>query len=101
MRKSNNPDKYRDREGVGVIKAPAGRLQTKWRELCKAEDPGAPGKASNLIPFQMYMATDCQRLLGRWGKNIGLFYARSQTLRRQGDLGTVSFKLHLSVKTNW
>lgn len=75
-----------------------------WTEVMghlKTEDLGDPDKISNLIPFQMYMATDCQLLLARWTKHVGLFYARSQTLGQHGDLGMVSFKLHSSLKTNW
>ena len=66
----------------------------------KTEDLGDPGKTSNLTPFLMDMATNCQGLLGRWRKNVGLFYARSQTLRWHGDQGMVSFKLYLSVRNS-
>lgn len=76
---SYTPDKYRDWKGVGVIKAQDERLLTEVMEHFKTEDLGDPGKTSNWIPFQTNMATNCQLLLGRWRKNVGLFYARSQT----------------------
>ena len=70
--------------------------------LFKAENPGDAGRTSNSIPFQVYMLEVANYSLESGERTEACFLQDpSQTLRQQGILGMLSFKLYLSVKVNW
>lgn len=71
----------------------------KWWDASDRESRDA-GQMSNMNLFQMYLR-EIANYLENGERAEGFLQDPSHTLRQQGNLGMVSFKLYLSVKVSW